>query len=110
MCKKCKKIKKRILGYNKEVKQVIKERRKKCTEWKKEKHVTRKTLLKNQYLEMKRNVNNMIETTEAEEISKMIDKSGEEKIDFWKTMKRIRNKEEHTTKIRKEDGELTEDI
>ena len=51
-----------------------------------------------------------MDETEAKEISKIINDKGEETIDFWKLMRKIKNKKQLTKKIRKKDGEITEDI
>ena len=40
----------------------------------------------------------------------MIDKNGEEQMDFWKMMRKIRNTKQQTNKIRKADGEITDDL
>ena len=47
---------------------------------------------------------------ESNEIRKIIDKNGNDKLDFWKLMRRIKNKKQQTKKIRKQNGEITEDI
>ena len=51
-----------------------------------------------------------MDETEGKEISKLIDDKGDETINFWKLMKRIKNKKQLTKKIRKDNGEITEDI
>ena len=103
-------IKKRILGYNERIKMAIKERRIKCSEWKKEKDETKKAILEESYKEQKGKVNNMMDIAEGDEIRKMINKNGEEQMDFWKMMRKIRNTKQQTNKIRKADGEITDDL
>ena len=88
----------------------IKERRIKCSKWKKEKDETKKEILEESYTEQKRKVNNMMDIAEGDEIRKMIDKNGEEQMDFWKMMRKIRNTKQQTNKIRKADGEITDDL
>ena len=58
----------------------IKKRRIKCSEWKKEKDETKKAILEESYKEQRRKVHNM-----------MIGKNGEEQMEFWKMMRKIRN-------------------
>jgi hypothetical protein len=62
-----------------------------------------------EYRAQKEKVNEMMDTLEAEEVKKIIHKNGVEGIDFWKTMKKIKKKAPVYTKIRKENGEITED-
>ena len=69
-----------------------------------------KKVLGEEYQKQKQKVNDMMDAAEAEEIKKIIDKEGKEGLNFWKTMKRIKKKVEATTKIRTEQGEITEDI
>ncbi len=107
--RKFKKPRKRIWGYNEEIQAEIKERRKRCSQWKKEKDPVKKILLEQNYREQKLKVNEILDLAESEEISRIIEKDGTERLDFWKTMKRIRKKEINTIKIRKENKELTED-
>ena len=99
--------KKRIPGYNEEIKMAIKDM---CSEWKKEKDETKKAILEESYNKRKRKVTNMMDVAEGDEIRKMIDKNGEEQMDFWKMMRKIRNTKQQTNKIRKADGEITDDL
>ena len=113
--KKVMKIKKRkdqdhIFGYNKDIQREISARRRACSNWKKEDNIERKKLLEEEYRKQKEKVNDMMDAAEAEEIKKIIDKESKEGLDFWKTMKRLKKKVEPTTKIRKDNGEITEDI
>ena len=98
----------KIFGYNSTIKEEIKKRRKLCALWKKEKDIIKKSAKEKEYLTQKDKVNNMIDEAEAEEVSKIVEKNGKEKMDFWKTMKRIKKKPIAPTKIRKENGEITE--
>ena len=110
MVKRYKKQKKQILGYNEEIRMAIRVRRSRCSEWKKEKDPIKKEDLEKRYKEQKRLVVEMMDETEGKEISRIIDETGKEKLDFWKVMKRIKNKKQLTKKIRKEDGEITDNI
>ena len=99
-----------IFGYNKEIQTEIRARRLACSNWKKEQNVETKKILEEEYLKQKQKVNELMDTTEAEEIKKLINKEGKEGLDFWKTMNKLKKKVKPTTKIRKENGEITEDI
>ena len=81
------KNKKKMMGYNDNIRTAIKERRKKFREWKKEKEPVRKKELELEYSEQKQNVIEMMERAEAEEMEKIVNNEGKEKLDFWKTMK-----------------------
>ena len=107
---KCHKIPKKptIFGCNKIIKEEIKKRRMLCSLWKKEKDSLKKAVREKEYLIQKEKVNDIIDEAEAEEVSKIIEKSGKEGIDFWKTMKKIKKKPIAPTKIRKENGEITD--
>ena len=86
----------KILGYNKEIKDTINQRRKACEKWKKEKDQNRKGELKKRYEELKEKVQDLIDKTEGEEIKNMIDKRGKERIDFWKLIRKLKKKEQGT--------------
>ena len=107
--RKFKKLRKKIFGYNQNIKLEIQERRKRCSLWKKEKDEEKQKELEEEYKEQKRKVNDIMDRTEAEEISKIIEKNGNESIDYWKMMRRIKKKVQTTRKIRKANGEMTED-
>ena len=77
---------------------------------KKEKDETKKAILEESYKEQKRKVNNMMDVAEGDEIRKTIDKNGEEQMDFWKTMRKIRNTKQQTNKIRKANREITDNL
>ena len=98
----------KIFGYNSTIKNEIKNRRKLCALWKKEKDETKKSVLEIEYLTQREKVNNMIDEAEATEVNKIVEKNGNEKMDFWKTIKRIKKKTIAPTKIRKENGEITD--
>ena len=71
-----KKQRKKIFGYNQNIKLEIQERRKRCSLWKKEKDEEKQKELEEEYKEQKRKVNDIMDRTEAEEISKIIEKNG----------------------------------
>ena len=98
----------KIFGYNETIKEEIRKRRKLCTSWKREKDKLKKQSREKEYLLQREKVNNLIDKAEAEEVNKIIEKNGRESLDFWKTMKRIKKKPIMPNKIRKENGEITD--
>ena len=76
MVKRYKKQKKQILGYNEEIRLAIRERRLRCSDWKREKDTTKKEDLEKRYKEQKRLVVEMMDETEGKEISRIIDETG----------------------------------
>ena len=97
-----------LFGYNATIKEEIHKRRQLCSLWKKEKDFMMKSVREKEYLAQKEKVNSIIDKVEAEEITKIIEKSGKEGMDFWKTMKKIKKKPISPCKIRKETGEITD--
>ena len=61
-----------------------------------------------EYLMQKKKVNEMMDKAEADEVSKIIEKDGKEGLNFWKTMKKIKKKPMNSAKIRKENGDITD--
>ena len=99
----------KIFGYNNTMKEEIRKRRVLCSLWKKEKNITRKSERENEYRIQREKVNEIIDKAEAEAVSKIIEKDGKEGINFWKTMKKIKKKPMNDDKIRKENGDITDD-
>ena len=97
-----------MFGYNATIKEEIKRRRLLCSLWKKEPDPVKKCEKEKEYFLQKEKVNSMIDNVEAEEISKIIEKSGKEGMDFWKMMKKIKKRPIASSKIRKENGEITD--
>ena len=97
----------KILGYNKEIKDTINQRRKACENWKTEKDKNRKAVLKRKYEELKEKVQDLIDRTEGEEIKNMIDKRGKERIDFWKLMRKLKKKDQGTERLENEEKIIT---
>ena len=71
-----------IFGYDKSLKIEIKRRRNLCSLWKKEKDETKKQEKGQEYRIQKEKVNEMMDTLEAEQAKKIINKNGIEGIDF----------------------------
>ena len=99
----------KIMGYNREIKEAIKERRKACEKWKKEKNLERKKEYKIIYDNLRQKTIEKIERTEAEEIQELIEKTGKEKLDFWKMIRRLKKKDRCKEKIENKEKEMITD-
>ena len=99
-----------IFGYNEEIKKEIQKRRQLCSIWKKETEPEQRKKREQEYQMQKEKVNELMDKAEAEGIKKILNKNGSEGINFWKTMKKIKKKPATSSKIRKENGEITDDL
>ena len=108
-----KKIKERnkvhILGYDKVIKEAIKQRRKACSIWKKERNNIQKQQKHQEYLERKQEVNRLIEEAETAEINGMITKQCQDQPNFWKMIKKIKRKKGTEERFKNNMGEMTKE-
>ena len=100
----------KLFGYNQEIKNAIKERRKACQEWRKEKEAKKKEEKREVYQTKREIAVSLMEKAEAEEIDQLIERNGKEKLNFWRTMKQIKKKVSTTEEaMEDENGVITTD-
>ena len=98
-----------MIGYSREIKQVISERRQAMSRWKREKEETEKELLKEKYLQLKIKAQELIRENQAKAI-KAINDNFQENPNFWKLMKKLTRKQTVDEGIRNEEGKIVRDV
>ena len=106
------KIKKQVpmIGYNKEIKQAISERRQAMSRWKREKEDTEKELLKEKYLQLKIKAQKLIQENQAKAIKSIINDNFQENPNFWKLMKKLTRKQSVDEGIGNEEGKIVREV
>ena len=99
-----------MIGYNKEMKEKIKERRETFSAYVKEKEEAKEQEMKDKYIRIKEEIIQYISDTQRKELSKMISEKNNGKVDFWKIIKDIKRKPEEQEKLKNKDGIMTNNM